>query len=58
MLRELTSKQLAEIEAYRRIEEDPEGEEARVARIAAEQKKRFRGIIEGPKNVDGGDPSN
>lgn len=49
MFRGLTSAQLTEIEAYRRVEADPEGETARVARIAAAQKERFRGIINGPQ---------
>lgn len=41
MIGALDSLQLTEIEAYRRIEADPEGEEARIKRIAAEQKARF-----------------
>jgi hypothetical protein len=44
MYAQLTSLQLAEVEAYSRVEADPEGEEARVARIAAAQKARFRGF--------------
>jgi hypothetical protein len=44
MLRGITSQQMTEMEAYSRVEADPEGEEARVARIALEQKRRFKGI--------------
>lgn len=36
MVEGLNSVQLAEMEAYARIEQDPEGEEARSARLAAE----------------------
>lgn len=41
MLAVLDSRQLTEIEAYWRVEEDPEGPQARIARIAAAQKAPF-----------------
>lgn len=49
MLQGLTSLQLTEMEAFSRVEADPEGEDARVARIAAEQKHRFRQIAKRPE---------
>lgn len=45
MLAAIDSRQLTEVEAYWRIELDPEGAEARMARIVAAQKAPFEQAI-------------
>lgn len=44
MVEGLDSAQLAEMEAFARIEADPEGEEARQARLAAAEAERLEAL--------------